>query len=79
MERDRLTKYFWTIMRQSVFRILFMRHPTLLKGSLKVTIKHISQTQFNKWHCTLLHVSIPKKSSSGNSLRNFMKNSLTEE
>jgi len=54
-------------MRQSVFKILFMKHPTLLQGSLKVTIKHFSQTQFNKWHSTLLHFSIPKELSSGNS------------
>jgi len=67
MERDRFPKYIWNIKRQSVFRILYMRHPILLQGSLKVTVTHFSQTQFNKWHSRQQLISIPKESSSGNS------------
>jgi len=67
MERDRFTKYFWNISRQSVLSLLFMSHHLLLQGSVTVTIKNFSQTQFNKWQCRVLHVSIPKESSSGNS------------
>jgi len=48
-----------------------MSHPTLLQGLLKVTIKIFSQTQLKKWHCRLLHVSIPKEPSSGTSLQTF--------
>jgi hypothetical protein len=66
METDRFTKYFWTIMHQSVFRILFMRHHSVVHRSLKVTLKHFIQTQFNKWRCRQQRISIPKETSSGN-------------
>jgi len=60
-ELNLFTNYFWIIAESLPF--LFLSHPTLLQRSIKTTIKYFSQTQLNKWHCTLLHVWIRKESS----------------
>jgi len=56
-------------LRKTVFLFVYNFHLDLLHSSLK-RYKAI-QTPVNKWHCTLLHVSIPKESSQGNSYKIF--------
>lgn len=45
--------------------------------SVKEQYKHFCQTQFNKWHFTLLHVLIPNESSLGISYKTFKKTRLS--
>jgi len=44
--------------RQALKYKCILSHPVELQCSRKTARKHISPTQFNKWHCTLLRAGI---------------------